>query len=56
MSSYDEFDEIVTCKKCKCHSKWGDMIWLNGECMCPRCYEKKVKENEREAEEVSERV
>lgn len=53
MSSYDEFDEIVTCKKCKGHSKWGAMIWLNGECMCPDCYRKKVEENEQESEEFS---
>lgn len=44
MSNYEEYDEIVICKKCNNHAKWGDMTWLNGECMCPECYQKKKEE------------
>lgn len=34
----DEMNEIVICKYCKNKTLYGEMIWLNGKCMCPKCY------------------
>ena len=34
-------DEIVKCPKCNNDVRDGDRIWLNGECLCPQCYENK---------------
>ena len=34
----NEFDEIVTCKYCGNNTTYGDLTWLNGKCMCPKCY------------------
>lgn len=36
----DEMLKIVTCKYCKHQVEYGNMIWLNGKCMCPSCYHK----------------
>ena len=36
----DDIDrEIVTCKYCGMPAVYGCMTWLNGKCMCPKCYE-----------------
>lgn len=44
--SYDEMDEVVICKYCGNKTIFGEMIWLNGKCMCPRCYmAEKAKES-----------
>lgn len=34
-------NRIVQCPKCKEDVKYGDMIWLDGECLCPSCYQHK---------------
>ena len=34
----DIYEEIVICKYCGNPVKWGDLIWKNGNCMCPKCY------------------
>lgn len=34
----DIYEEIVICKYCGNPVKWGDLIWKNGKCMCPKCY------------------
>lgn len=47
MSIDDEMNEVVTCKYCKGKSLYGEMMWLNGKEMCPKCYM-----NERAAEDV----
>ena len=39
--SDDWLDKIVKCPNCKEDVKNGDMIWLDGECLCPQCYEYK---------------
>lgn len=36
---YYEYTEIVVCKYCGKQELWGNMIWYNGKCMCPKCYE-----------------
>lgn len=33
-----DFDREVECPMCGKVVKYGDMIWLNGECTCPLCY------------------
>lgn len=37
----DYLDEIVKCPKCKQDVRDGDRIWLDGECLCPSCYQHK---------------
>lgn len=37
----DYLDEIVKCPSCKKEVKDGDRIWLDGECLCPACYQHK---------------
>lgn len=34
-------DEIVKCPKCGVDVRDGDRIWLDGECLCPECYQHK---------------
>ena len=43
MSKVDEnwLDRIVKCHWCKQEVRDGDRIWLDGECLCPQCYEHK---------------
>lgn len=36
-----ELDEIVKCKKCGRDVRYGDMIWLDSEELCPDCYKYK---------------
>lgn len=36
-------DEIVICKWCGKSVYFGDMIWLNGKCLCPDCYKLEYK-------------
>ena len=31
-------EEIVICKECKKPEYWGKMRWLEGRCLCRRCY------------------
>ena len=47
MSIDDEMNEVVTCKYCGGKSLYGEMTWLNGKEMCPKCYM-----NERAAEDA----
>lgn len=39
-------NEVVTCKYCGKPVLWGELTWLHGNCMCPKCYEA-AKEKER---------
>ena len=34
----DVMDEVVVCKYCGNTTTYGELTWLNGKCMCPRCY------------------
>lgn len=34
-------DKIVKCPWCNQDVKDGDRIWLDGECLCPQCYNHK---------------
>ena len=27
------------CPDCKQRTDWDTMVWLNGRCYCPKCYE-----------------
>jgi hypothetical protein len=47
MTIDEEMNQIVTCKYCKGKSLYGEMMWLNGKEMCPKCYM-----NERAAEDA----
>lgn len=39
MSEHTEQKEkIVICKECKKPEYWGAMRWLEGRCLCRRCY------------------
>ena len=40
----DYLDKIVKCPSCNKEVRDGDRIWLNGECLCPDCYNKKRNE------------
>ena len=35
----DLMEQEVTCKYCGGKTIYGDLTWLNGKCMCPRCYQ-----------------
>jgi hypothetical protein len=35
----EELEEIKNCPMCRKPVKYGNMIWLNGMCTCPHCYE-----------------
>ena len=47
----DFLDEIKKCPVCGCDVVYGDMIWLNGQCTCPECYQKKRDELDRARED-----
>lgn len=34
-------DEIKLCPWCHKDVKYGEMIWLDGDCLCPDCYKHK---------------
>ena len=34
-------NKIVKCPWCKQDVRNGDRIWLDGECLCPECYQHK---------------
>lgn len=40
----DIFSELVECPDCHKRCEWGSMIWLNGLCTCPQCYEHRRRE------------
>ena len=42
-NNLDWLDEVVTCPWCKHPVKQGDRIWLDGEALCPQCYEHKLR-------------
>lgn len=35
------YSDPARCPKCGKLCDWGSMIWLNGRCTCPECYEKR---------------
>lgn len=47
MNDFDDFfNQPAFCKYCGKTVLYGDMIWLNGKCMCPKCYmEERAKED-----------
>lgn len=38
------FSDPVECPDCHKRCEWGSMIWLNGHCTCPDCYEQRRRE------------
>lgn len=51
--NFNEFDEVVTCKYCGHHTLYGEMMWLNGKCMCPACYmAERAKEDAKRKEQA----
>jgi len=38
------FSDPVECPDCHKRCEWGSMIWLNGHCTCPQCYEQRRRE------------
>lgn len=30
--------QVTICKLCGNYEYWGEMRWLNGKCMCRKCY------------------
>lgn len=36
----DEMLVVVNCKMCGNECLYGELIWLNGKCMCPTCYDR----------------
>ena len=39
--SKDWLDELVECPWCGNQVKNGDRVWLDGDCLCPECYQHK---------------
>lgn len=37
----DYLNAIVKCPKCNNPVRDGDRVWLDGECLCPKCYNHK---------------
>lgn len=37
----DLLNKLVVCPHCKKETVYAEMIWLDGECLCPRCYQNK---------------
>ena len=48
----DIMNEKVTCKWCGESTLYGEMMWLNGKCMCPKCYfvERAIEDSKRRSE------
>lgn len=47
----DYLETMVRCPECKRQVVNGDRIWLNGECLCPKCYQRKREAIDRERRE-----
>lgn len=41
METSNYLDKIVKCPWCKEDVRDGDRIWLDGDCLCPECYQHK---------------
>lgn len=51
MNNDDIMNEKVICKWCNGQTLYGEMIWLNGKCMCPKCYLKeRAKEDSKRSD------
>lgn len=46
----DLMNEVVSCKKCGKATLYGELIWLEGNCMCPRCYQAERARKDKEEE------
>lgn len=46
-------EDYRLCPICQTSVAWDDMIWLNGEATCPKCYEEKRRALEEESDSVS---
>jgi hypothetical protein len=42
------FSDPVECPDCHKRCELGSMIWLNGHCTCPQCYENSIKRKEKQ--------
>lgn len=38
MTIDEEMNQIVTCRYCGGSTLYGEMMWLSGKEMCPKCY------------------
>ena len=47
MSSDDFLNEMRVCPMCHRETTWGSMIWLDGLCTCPTCYEARRRDIDR---------
>lgn len=47
----EEMNQIVECKYCGKPVMYGELTWLEGKCMCPRCYQAERAKRDKEAEE-----
>ena len=47
MSTEDFLSEKKQCPVCQEMTTYGEMIWLDGVCMCPRCYAARKRDIER---------
>lgn len=47
----EEMNQIVECKYCGKPVMYGELTWLEGKCMCPRCYQAERAKKDKEAEE-----
>lgn len=48
----EEMNQIVNCKYCGRSVLYGELIWLEGKCMCPCCYRKEREKRDKEAESL----
>lgn len=40
------FTDPMQCPDCHKINDIGSMVWVNGRCVCPACYDKRKDENE----------
>lgn len=38
--------EYRRCPDCGNRTDWDTMIWLNGRCYCPKCYERRQEQED----------
>ena len=50
----DFLSERTKCPVCLDMTTYGEMIWLNGKCVCPKCYEAARKSDTMRSQEDDE--
>lgn len=50
MTIDEEMNQIVTCRYCGGSTLYGEMMWLSGKEMCPKCYMNKRAAEDAEME------